>query len=89
MLKISHLSKSFQNQPILKDITFSIEKGGTTGISGKNGAGKTTLLRIIAGIVSPDGGDILLDEKPLLKKITMNSDENCFIWDILLTCTLG
>lgn len=68
MLKISHLSKSFQNQPILKDITFSIEKGGTTGISGKNGAGKTTLLRIIAGIVSPDGGDILLDEKPLLKK---------------------
>ncbi|OZD36407.1 histidinol phosphatase [Rhodococcus sp. 06-1477-1B] len=51
--------------PILDDISFAPEPGETIGLIGPNGSGKSSLLRILAGIVAPDSGDVLLDGKNL------------------------
>ncbi|OZD79620.1 ABC transporter ATP-binding protein [Rhodococcus sp. 05-339-2] len=47
--------------PILDGISFAPEPGETIGLIGPNGSGKSSLLRILAGIVAPDSGDVLLD----------------------------
>ena len=49
-----------------KDISFNIEDGCVFGIIGPNGAGKTTLLRMLAGIMEPSSGSILIDNKSYL-----------------------
>lgn len=47
-----------RDQQVLRDISFPIYPGETVGIIGRNGAGKTSLLKLIAGILSPDSGEI-------------------------------
>jgi ABC-type polysaccharide/polyol phosphate transport system ATPase subunit len=47
----------------LKDVSFEIRKGETFGIIGKNGSGKSTLLKIIAGVLTPSGGNLVVRGK--------------------------
>lgn len=61
MLKIEHISKSFDNKKILKDISFEIKKGKVVALLGENGAGKSTLLRILSGYLNPNAGMVVLD----------------------------
>lgn len=51
------------NKPVLKNINFEIKKGEFIGIAGLSGAGKTTLVDIIAGLLIPNKGEILIDDK--------------------------
>nr|MBP7253685.1 ATP-binding cassette domain-containing protein [Alphaproteobacteria bacterium] len=51
--------------PVLRDIAFTIAPGEIVGIAGAPGAGKTTLLRLIAGVLQPDEGRVLIDNIPL------------------------
>ncbi len=58
MLQVHHLSKSYVTETILKDITFSINRGERVGLVGPNGCGKTTLLRLLTGEETQDAGSV-------------------------------
>ena len=58
VLTIEHLSKSFDNKPLFKNLNLSIRRGEVVGLLGANGTGKTTLLKIINQHLRPDGGKI-------------------------------
>jgi putative lysine transport system ATP-binding protein len=59
ILQVQHLSKSFGNHEILRDIDFSVHKGDVTSIIGASGSGKSTLLRCINLLETPSDGHIL------------------------------
>lgn len=65
MLKIDHLSKSFENHPILTDLTFEVAEGEIVVLLGASGGGKTTLLRCIAGLETPNAGKVWLNGQPV------------------------
>jgi heme exporter protein A len=57
-----NLSKTFGRRLIFKNLNFKIEEPGITGISGVNGSGKSTLVKILAGVNSPTGGNVMHSE---------------------------
>ena len=59
ILQINHLSKTFGNHEVLRDIDFSVNPGDVTSIIGASGSGKSTLLRCINLLETPTSGDIL------------------------------
>ncbi len=66
ILIVENLSKVYlkqDNKPhwAIKNISFNLEKGSVLGVVGKNGSGKSTLLKIIAGIVKPTEGEVLIN----------------------------
>ena len=63
MLKIKSLNKSFGGLKAVNNVNLEVTKGSITGLIGPNGAGKTTLFNTIAGLYSPENGDIFLEEK--------------------------
>lgn len=69
VIEVQHLSKSFGNHEVLRDIDFSVTKGEVVCIIGSSGSGKSTLLRCINLLEKPSGGQIIyhgeniLDEK--------------------------
>jgi len=58
MLKISHLHKSFSDNPVLKDISLEIAQGQVVAIIGPSGSGKSTLLRCINLVEKPESGTL-------------------------------
>jgi energy-coupling factor transporter ATP-binding protein EcfA2 len=58
MLTAHHITKSYGIQPILQDVSFSINPGDRLGLIGPNGCGKSTLLRILIGQEGPDSGSV-------------------------------
>ena len=63
MISISHLRKSFNGVPVLKDVNAEIGKGEVISIIGPSGTGKSTFLRCLNRLETPDGGRILVDGK--------------------------
>ncbi len=61
ILEVRHLSKRFDGNGVLKDVSLSLNEGEVIVIVGPSGCGKSTLLRCINGLERPDGGEILLD----------------------------
>ena len=56
MLTLTSITKSYNNKPLLDNITFTVAEGETICLLGASGSGKSTLLRMIAGLESPDSG---------------------------------
>ena len=63
MITASQNSKKFDGIEAVKDISVSIKNGEVFGLIGTNGAGKSTFLRMACGILKPDSGSLLVDEK--------------------------
>ena len=59
-LHVTNIQWTRGGNPILDGISFAPEPGETIGLIGPNGSGKSSLLRILAGIVAPDSGDVLI-----------------------------
>ena len=58
MIEVEHLYKSYDDDPAVKDLSFSIEEGHVYGFLGPNGAGKSTTMNIITGCLSADSGKV-------------------------------
>ena len=63
ILEVQHIEKSFGRVQVLKDITFSMDKGDSIAVIGSSGSGKTTLLRCLNFLERPDSGVIRVDNK--------------------------
>ena len=61
-LQVFNISKSFSKKIVVNEINLSMNSGETLGLLGPNGAGKTTLFYLIAGLVKPDKGQILINK---------------------------
>jgi sulfate transport system ATP-binding protein len=62
-VELKNINKTFHNYKASDDVNFKIEKGKLIALLGPSGSGKTTILRMIAGLETPDSGDILIDGK--------------------------
>ncbi|MGM0623176.1 MAG: ABC transporter ATP-binding protein [Campylobacterota bacterium] len=71
LLEIKNLQKTFCKGGVCvaKEIDFSVKEGEIFTLMGKSGSGKSSLLRMICGFETPDGGEIVLDKKPLYSSL--------------------
>ena len=65
MLEVKQVSKSFGSKSALRDFSCTLEPGEIYGLLGANGSGKTTLMKLIANLILPDSGEILLNGTPV------------------------
>ena len=60
-LRVEGISKSFDGEPVIRDISIELHKGELVSLLGISGGGKTTLFNIIAGLSAPDKGRVVMD----------------------------
>ena len=79
-INVVNLVKNFDEQSVIKNISFKVKKNSIVGILGKNGAGKTTLLGMLLGLITPTKGDVYvfgknlkLNKKEILSEINFQS----------------
>ncbi len=65
IVRVTGLTKSFQKQIVIDNLSFEVRRGEVYGFLGPNGAGKSTTIRMLMGLVSPDAGEIHLFGKSL------------------------
>ena len=64
VLTFDHVSAGYGEKPVLEDICLSLPRGKVTGLVGGSGCGKSTLARVACGLLSPAGGQVLLNGVP-------------------------
>jgi ATP-binding cassette ChvD family protein len=81
----TNLSKSYGDCLLFDNLSFSLPKGGIVGVIGPNGAGKSTLFKIIAGLVKPDTGTLILGDTVKLGYVDQNReiDGNLNVWECI------
>ena len=65
VLELKNIDKSFGENQVLRGVSFKAEGGRAFGLLGRNGAGKTTSIRILMGVFPANGGEVLVDGKPI------------------------
>ena len=60
-LKVRNLRKSYRKRPVIRDVSLELTRGEVVALLGPNGSGKTTCFYSIAGLVMPDGGQVMID----------------------------
>ena len=68
VLRVKGVSKSFEQEQIIKDISIELREGEIVSLLGVSGGGKTTLFNIIAGLSGPDGGKVYLENEDVTGK---------------------
>ena len=80
VIELENISKQFNGKIVLNQINLSIYKGKVLGITGENGSGKSTLIKIIAGLIEPDIGEVLINEDIAIE-IVLEGSRN-FYWNL-------
>jgi inositol transport system ATP-binding protein len=65
LLEARRVSKSFSGVPVLKEVSFGLARGEVHAVLGENGAGKSTLMKLLAGLETPDSGEIRWHGRPI------------------------
>lgn len=83
MIEIKNVTKKFERTKAVDHVSFSIGDGSIFGLLGTNGAGKSTLLRVMAGILKPEEGEVIIDggnvfENPAVKEKFFYISDNQF-----------
>lgn len=60
-LAVRSLRKSYKRRPVIRDVSMHLNRGEVVALLGPNGSGKTTCFYAIAGLVTPEGGEVLID----------------------------
>lgn len=60
-LVIAHLRKSYRKRPVIRDVSMRLDRGEVVALLGPNGSGKTTCFYAIAGLITPEGGEVIID----------------------------
>ena len=68
ILQVNHLSKTFGNHEVLRDIDFNVDRGDVISIIGASGSGKSTLLRCLNLLETPTSGEILYHGENILRR---------------------
>lgn len=79
MLDVIELDFDYQEQPLLKKVTFHLPAGGLMHLRGANGAGKTTLLKLIAGLYHPAQGQIQFAGQTIDDNLAAYQRQLCFV----------
>lgn len=79
IIEVSHVSKSFKDSKVLKDVSLSCQSGRIYGLVGHNGSGKTVLFKSICGFLSCDEGSISVNGKVIGKDKDMLTDAGIII----------
>ncbi|MGH8215721.1 MAG: ABC transporter ATP-binding protein [Rhodanobacteraceae bacterium] len=61
LLQLDRISRRLGGRPVLREVSFTLQRGEVLGLLGVNGAGKSTTLAIIAGVLAPDAGAVRID----------------------------
>lgn len=76
VISVSNLTKTFFGKEVIRNCTFSVERGSIYGFLGRNGAGKTTVLKLLLGLLKPSAGtagvlglDSVRDNEAILRRI--------------------
>lgn len=65
LLRVQNLDKQFPGVRALDGVQLTLDRGEVLAVIGENGAGKSTLMKILAGVLLPDDGQVVLDGKPI------------------------
>lgn len=65
IIELRNATKEYRGVPAVKDVSFTLHRGEVHALLGENGAGKSTLTKMIAGVVQPTAGAILIDGQPV------------------------
>ncbi|MGP7815677.1 ABC transporter ATP-binding protein [Niallia sp. 01092] len=69
MIKFQNVSRTIEKEPILENVSLTVNKGSIYGLLGSNGAGKTTILKLLAGILKQDSGKITVESQEVYENI--------------------
>lgn len=75
IIRVENLSKRFENNEVLKNISFTVNKGDVVAIIGSSGSGKSTLLRCLIDLETADSGTIVMEGHPLMKDGVMAGNQ--------------
>jgi ATP-binding cassette ChvD family protein len=84
VVEVGHLDKGFDGRMLVKDLSFSLPRGGIVGVIGPNGVGKTTLFKTIVGLEHPDSGEVRVGETVKISYVDQNRsglDPKKTVWE--------
>jgi len=74
LLRVEGLRKAFFGVDVVKEVSFAVGAGQALGLIGENGSGKSTCMNIVGGLITPDAGQMFLDEQPYAPASPQDAD---------------